>query len=204
MKNLVTMTMILALAGISAAPARAANSGIAEAAQKDSAAATAVPKAAPPADTSAPAAAPTAVREAVIEKNSTSNGSSLVYYRTDLSEEMPEAMKEWSANVFIVPENWREDGIITGKEDAENFPESLTLRGDIVMLVMTPGVSVKPGDIFKTYIKGARALDSNGKKIGKELEPTGRVTVISAKGGKVRARIISANTSVDRGQIVKK
>jgi len=204
MNRFIAITMTLALAGISTASVQAANSDIDKAGQKDTAAATAVPEAAPPADTTPPGAAPTAVREAVIEKKSAVNGSSLIFYRTDLSNEMPEGMKEWSANVFIVPENWREDGIIAGKEDAENFPESLTLRGDIVMLVMTPGVSVKPGDIFKTYIKGARALDSNGKKIGKELEPTGRVTVISAKGGKVRARIISANTSVDRGQIVKK
>lgn len=151
-------------------------------------------------ETAAPARQPLLVAVPDVEKNAAAEA----YAGIDLSEEMPEDQKEWSDEVFIVAENWREDGTIAGKEGGDDWEESLGETGDVVLLKLGSGSAVGPGDVLTTYIRGSATVDKRTKKPAKEIARTGAVKVLSVEGGKARARIIRANTSVDSGQLVKK
>jgi len=124
----------------------------------------------------------------------------------DLSEEMPEHQKEWSAGVNVVPDAWREDGVITSKDKSsgEDFDESLAMGGETFTVTMNkPGLAA-PGDYLAVYLKGGDALNKAGKKMGREIQYAGMAEVVSAEGAVVKAVLIDAVTAVSKGYIVKK
>ena len=123
---------------------------------------------------------------------------------TDLSEEMPQDLKEWQTNVKIVPDNWIEDGVITAKESVDGSDYSLAVSGEIVLVKAADPAAFKPDDIVAAYLKGAAAFDRKGKRLGREIQKTGMLQVISVSGDMVKARIIDASTSINKGQVVKK
>ncbi|MBU2574875.1 MAG: LysM peptidoglycan-binding domain-containing protein [Elusimicrobia bacterium] len=123
---------------------------------------------------------------------------------TDLSEEMPEDMKEWQTNVKIVPDSWTESGVITAKESVGGSEYSLAFNGEIMLVRVASPAAFKPGDILTSYLKGSSAFDKKGRRLGREIQKTGTLTVISVNGDIVKARIIDASTSINKGQVVKK
>jgi nucleoid-associated protein YgaU len=128
------------------------------------------------------------------------------YDRNDLSEEMPEHQREWAAGVKVVPENWREDGVITAraKGDEESVEESLSMGGDVMEVSLSGSAGVKPGDYLNVYLKGAPAYDKAGKKIGREIQRAGLLEVTSVDGSRAKARVIDSVTAIAKGFIVKK
>jgi hypothetical protein len=128
------------------------------------------------------------------------------YDRNDLSEEMPEHQKEWASGVKIVPENWREDGVITAREtgDDDSMEDSLSMSGAMVRVSMSGSVPVKRGDRLAIYLKGAAAFDDKGKKLGLEVQRAGTLEVVEADGGDVRARVTDSVTAIYKGYVVKK
>jgi hypothetical protein len=128
------------------------------------------------------------------------------YDRNDLSEEMPEHQKEWASGVKIVPESWREDGVITAREtgDDDSMADSLSMSGAMVRVDMAGSVQVKRGDRLSIYMKGAAAFDDKGKKLGLEVQRAGTLEVVEADGGNVRARVIDSVTGIYKGYVVKK
>jgi hypothetical protein len=127
---------------------------------------------------------------------------------TDLSMEMPADQKEWAADITtIVPENWKEDGVIISRVEAgadyEN--DSLAAPGDRVRIKVDNPAFFRPGEAISAYMKGAIAYDKmTGKKLGLELQKTGVLVVLRVDGNIVEARVVRSNTSVDSGQVIKK
>ena len=123
-----------------------------------------------------------------------------------LSEEMPEHHKEWASGVKIVPEGWREDGVITAKlkNDDDFLNESMAVSGEMLQIAMDGAVPVKPGDYLAVYLKGAMAYDKAGKELGLEVQPAGLAEVVSVDGSEVKARVVEAVTAITKGFIVKK
>ena len=123
-----------------------------------------------------------------------------------LSEEMPEHHKEWASGVKIVPEGWREDGVITAKikNDDDFLSESMAVSGEMLRIAMTGSEAVKPGDYLAVYLKGSMAYDKAGKELGREVQPAGLAEVVSVDGPEVKARVIEAVTAITKGFIVKK
>lgn len=128
------------------------------------------------------------------------------YDRNDLSEEMPEHQKEWASGVKIVPESWREDGVIKARETGEDdsMEDSLSLSGAMVRVAMSGSSTVKRGDRLTVYLKGSDAFDNNGKKLGREVQRAGTLEVVEADGANVRARVIDSVTGIYKGYVVKK
>jgi hypothetical protein len=126
--------------------------------------------------------------------------------RSELSEDMPEHQKEWAAGVRVVPENWREDGAVAGREKGEDDSEadSLSLSGDIINVSMDPACSVKTGDYLAVFMKGAYAYSKAGKRIGREIQPVGMLEVLTSDGHSVKARVADATTPIVKGYVVKK
>lgn len=126
---------------------------------------------------------------------------------TDLSMEMPDDQKEWAAGITtIVPENWKEDGVIISKMDAgtDSENDSLTSPGDLVRIKVWKPASFQPGERIYAYMRGSVAYDKKTiKKLGLELQKTGVLEVLSVEHNIVNARILNSNTSVDSGQVVK-
>jgi hypothetical protein len=124
---------------------------------------------------------------------------------SDLSEEMPEHQKEWTSAVKIVPDNWREDGVVTAraKDNSGGEDESLSMGGDMIEVSIS-GAQVKAGDYLAVYLKGAIAHDKSGRALGRELQPVGMLEVVSVDGSSVKARVADATTPVIKGYVVKK
>ena len=156
------------------------------------------------AEPAAAVAAPKAEPAPVIKPSRAKNEKPAAYSRITISEEMPEDQTAWPDNTIIVQGSWRRDGKVTATQGTDSGPRTITEPGDVVMLSITSNISVTPGDTFKTYMQGPAAFNKNGKKLGKELTQTGTVRVISVDGKKVKARIISATTTVSKGQLIKK
>jgi LysM repeat protein len=123
-----------------------------------------------------------------------------------LSEEMPEHHKEWASGVKIVPEGWREDGVITAKlkNDDDFLGEALAVSGEMLQIAMSDPAAVKPGDYLAVYLKGAMAYDKAGQELGLEVQPAGLAEVVSVDGSVVKARVVEAVTAITKGFIVKK
>lgn len=128
------------------------------------------------------------------------------YDRNDLSEEMPEHQKEWASGVKIVPESWREDGVIRARETGEDdsMEDSLSMSGAMVRVSMSGSSAVKRGDRLTVYLKGSDAFDNNGKKLGREVQRAGTLEVVEADGANVRARVMDSVTGIYKGYVVKK
>lgn len=154
-----------------------------------------VNEAAQPAVTAAAAARP-AARAGDLFKDS----------EDQLSEEMPEHHKEWSSGVKIVPEGWREDGVITAKlkNDDDFLSEAMAVSGEMLQIAMTDPAAVKPGDYLAVYLKGSMAYDKSGQPLGQEVQPAGLAEVVSVDGSVVKARVVEAVTAITKGFIVKK
>jgi N-acetylneuraminic acid mutarotase len=126
----------------------------------------------------------------------------------ELSEEMPEDLKEWSdKSLRIVPENWKEDGVITGAINSDeafpSLPGSLTVTGELVTIKAAGRAAFRPGEVLTSYIRGTIAYDTKtGAKLGMELQKSGTLEVVSVKKKIITARILKSNTSVDEGQVV--
>ncbi len=127
---------------------------------------------------------------------------------TDLSMEMPEDQKEWFAgNTAVVPETWQEDGVIIARigAGAEEENESLTVPGDSVRIRVLNPDSFRIGERISVYMKGAAAYDKKtNMKLGRELQKTGVLEVLSVDKNIVKARIAESNTTVDNGQVIKR
>lgn len=126
--------------------------------------------------------------------------------RVDLSEDMPEHQKEWAAGVKIVPDDWREDGVITAKEkgDDDSMENSLSMSGDTMTIFMARSDLVKKGDRLAVYMKGADAYDKHGKRLGREVQAAGTLEVLEADGSSVRAMVMDSVTPIYKGYVVKK
>jgi hypothetical protein len=124
----------------------------------------------------------------------------------DLSEEMPEHQKEWSLGVKIVPDSWREDGVVAAADNGEKeqMDNSLSVAGDVMLVSLNEGVVVKTGDYLVVYLKGSVVLDKNAKNIGREIQPSGTLQVVSVDGRQVKARVIEAFTAIIKGYVVTK
>ncbi|HBA60058.1 MAG TPA: hypothetical protein DCZ92_04425 [Elusimicrobia bacterium] len=127
------------------------------------------------------------------------------YARNDLSTELPVDQKEWSSFTKVVPDSWREDGVISAKEKNAGgaMEDSLSFSGEIVVITMSSPEPARKGDFLSVYRKGSTAFDARGKRIGKEIQPAGIVEVISVDGRKVRARIVDASSTLSKGLSVK-
>ena len=127
------------------------------------------------------------------------------YELSDLSENMPEHQKEWARGVKIVPENWRPDGVVKAKNGGSGaMDDSLSMSGELVVLSMAGEGLVKPGDYLKVYLKGAVALDTDGRNRGMELQFAGMLEVISVDGSSAKARVIDSVTPISKGYVVTK
>ncbi len=124
----------------------------------------------------------------------------------DLSEELPEHQKEWGSAGAVVADGWRPDGIITGKEkgDDESMADSFSTRGSVVTVSMNKPDIVRQGDYLVSYLKGGAARDKAGKKIGREIQSTGLLEVLSVRGSVVKATVLDYTTAVTKDQLVKK
>ena len=133
-------------------------------------------------------------------------GDAFIDAYDQLSEEMPEHHKEWGTGVKIVPEGWREDGVITAKlkNDDDFLNEAMAVSGEMLQIAMNDSGQVKPGDYLAIYLKGSMAYDKAGKELGREVQPAGLAEVISVDGSEVKARIVEAVTAITKGFIVKK
>jgi hypothetical protein len=124
----------------------------------------------------------------------------------ELLEEMPEDQKGWAQKIRIAPNDWKADGVIAGKvrSDNDELPDSLAVEGELVRIKAAKAGVLKPGDKITAYMKGVAAVDEDGSKLGLEIQKTGTLEVVSVEGTAVRARIIEAVTSVEKGQLVRR
>ena len=122
---------------------------------------------------------------------------------TDLSEDMPQDLKEWPTDVKIVPESWTGGGVVTGTESGGS-EYSLAFSGEVVLIKASASSAFKPGDVLTSYFRGVPAFYKKSKVAGRELQKTGMLEVISVEGNMVKARILEATTSINKGQVVKK
>ena len=124
------------------------------------------------------------------------------------SMEMPVDQKEWPAGATtIVPVNWKADGVIISRVNADSDDEndSLTEPGDRVRVKVRKPSLFRPGERISAYMKGIVAYDSKtNKKLGRELQKTGVLEILSVNKNIVKARVLESNTSVDSGQVIKK
>ena len=127
------------------------------------------------------------------------------YSKNDLSSEMPTDQKEWSTFIKVVPDSWQPDAVVAGrvKTSYDSVDDGLSVSGEKVSLKLSPGISVKEGDILTIYLRGAAAFDKKGRRIGRELQPAGTAKVISAGGGTAVVGIIDASSSVRKGMVAK-
>lgn len=123
-----------------------------------------------------------------------------------LSEEMPEDQKEWADGVRIVPDSWREDGVITAKlkNDDPFLEEGLSLAGETLEISMNEPGAFRPGDYLAVYLRGADTYDKAGNRLGREVQPAGLAEVLSVDGSVAKARVIDATTGISKGYVVKK
>ncbi len=123
----------------------------------------------------------------------------------EFSEEMPADQMEWNSMLVtdLVGKNWSGDGHIVGKEDKQE-EDSLSFGGDIVKIKMKFSKSVSIGQILNVYKLGSKAHDDDGKFKGFKVQRVGIVEVIEVKKGRVKAVVVQANSSIMKGQIVKK
>lgn len=127
------------------------------------------------------------------------------YELSDLSQNMPEHQKEWARGVKIVPENWRPDGVVKAKNGGSGaMDDSLSMSGEVIVLSMAGEGLVMPGDYLKVYLKGAVALDKDGRSRGLELQSAGMLEVISVDGSSAKARVIDSVTPISKGYVVSK
>ncbi|MEI7481461.1 MAG: LysM peptidoglycan-binding domain-containing protein [Elusimicrobiota bacterium] len=124
------------------------------------------------------------------------------------SMEMPADQREWAAGpATVVPKNWKADGVIISRinDGTDEDNDSLTVPGDRVRIKVRKPALFRPGEIISAYIMGATAYDKKtNKKLGRELQKTGNLEVLSVKKNIVKARVIKSNTSVDSGQVIKR
>lgn len=127
------------------------------------------------------------------------------YENNELSSEMPADQKEWSAFTKVVPESWREDGVISAKEKTskDSVAEGLAFSGEIVLINMSLPNAAGKGDYLSVYRKGVAAFDKSGRRIGREIQPAGMLEVLSVEGRQVRARVVDASSTITKGLIVK-
>ena len=123
-----------------------------------------------------------------------------------ISEEMPEDQREWGSGVRVVPDSWREDGVVTAKTRADDdfMDEGLSVTGEILDIDLDKDGQVRPGDYLAIFLRGGEAYDKAGHYKGREIQPAGLAEVISAEGTRVKARVIDATTAIFKGYIVKK
>ena len=125
--------------------------------------------------------------------------------RDGLSAEMPEDQKEW-ASFLIVPDTWLEDGVVAskGKGGAEDSMEGeLAVSGETVTVRLTGPARVKKDDFLTVYLRGAAAFDKKGKRLGRELQPVGKIIVLSVAGRAVKGQLLEASATVTKGMVVK-
>lgn|GEM_PF-1739642 len=175
------------------------------------------PAAAPEPEAASPAPGPAAEEETAAEQPPARSGTpepplTVSADKTpgpeaaDLSEEMPEDQREWTPDLLrIVPDGWKEDGLIVDKLDAgdDSMADSLTEIGDRVKVRIRHPGAFKPGAVLAVYIKGGTAYDKKtGEELGRELQKTGLVRILSVAKKTAEARVIRANTSLDKGQVI--
>jgi len=150
----------------------------------------------------APPAPAASVKTAVAELNDAPAG----FDREYMSEDMPEHQKEWDSGVNVVPDSWREDGVIAarGKGDDDGMDDGLSMYGETLNISMARSGLVKKGDYLAVYMKGADAYDKGGGRLGREVQAAGMLEVLDCDGAQVRARVISAVTPISTGYVVKK
>ncbi|PIU18390.1 MAG: hypothetical protein COT18_10650 [Elusimicrobia bacterium CG08_land_8_20_14_0_20_59_10] len=172
----------------------------------------AVEAAAPEEDVSAgdtdydiPEEAPRPVIIAPAQSVNAMNADMKVYENNELSSEMPVDQKEWSSFNKVVPDSWREDGVISAKEKTskDSVAEGLAFSGGIMIINMFSPNAVRKGDYLSVYRKGVAAHDKRGQRIGREIQPAGMLEVLSVEGRRVRARIVDASSTITKGLIVK-
>lgn len=118
------------------------------------------------------------------------------------SEKMPPDQTEWNEMVptQMVPENWKEDGVVLGKEGG--FEDSLAFKGDVLKLKTRPSVKLAPGDLLGIYKKGNKI--KVGKEQGVQIQRTGLCRIIETGGHSAGAYVVDANSPLMRGMVVKK
>ncbi len=123
----------------------------------------------------------------------------------EFSEEMPADQMEWNSMLVtdLVGKNWSGDGYIVGKEDKQE-EDSLSFGGDIVKIKMKFSKSASIGQILNVYKLGSKVHDDNGKFKGFKVQRVGIVEVIEVKNGRVKGVVVQANSSIMKGQIIKK
>ncbi|MBI4657199.1 MAG: LysM peptidoglycan-binding domain-containing protein [Elusimicrobia bacterium] len=123
----------------------------------------------------------------------------------ELSEDMPRDQKEWSSMLAtkVAERNWSADGQVIGKEKEESAL-GLSFSGEVVVLKIRSSVKASKGDLFAAYKTGSRVYDKNGKFSGIEIQKTGILKIVLVEKGTVYAEIIDANTSILKGQVVKR
>ena len=123
-----------------------------------------------------------------------------------LSEEMPKDQTEWKNAASVVSDSWQGDGVITAltKPADDFFGDGLSLEGETLEISMSGSVRVRPGDYLSIYLRGTDAYDSEGNRLGLEVQQAGLAEVLSVDGAGVKARIIEATTAILKGYIVKK
>ncbi|MCK5583449.1 MAG: LysM peptidoglycan-binding domain-containing protein [Elusimicrobiales bacterium] len=123
----------------------------------------------------------------------------------EFSEEMPADQMEWNSMLVtdLVGKNWSGDGYIVGKEDKQE-EDSLSFGGDIVKIKMKFSKSASIGQILNVYKLGSKVHDDNGKFKGFRVQRVGIVEVIEVKNGRVKGVVVQANSSIMKGQIIKK
>lgn len=151
----------------------------------------AVPSSTAPAAVPAPAAAPVPAQRVV---------------ENTFSGKMPHDQSEWAGGVLVVPDNWREDGVITARLKSEDhfLDDSMAETGSMMKVSMSEAGMVKPGDVLKAYLRAADVYSKDGKKLGRGLQPAGELEVISVDGRTAKARVTEAFTAILAGYLVKK
>ncbi len=123
-----------------------------------------------------------------------------------LSERMPHDQREFSGGVLVVPDNWREDGMVTArlKNDDPFLADSMAESGSMMKISIEKADSVKPGDILKVYLRAGNVYSKDGKKLGRGLQQAGELEVIDVDGMTARARVTYALSAIRAGYLVKK
>lgn len=123
-----------------------------------------------------------------------------------LSEDAPRDLTEWSApDTKIVPGNWKGDGVIVSKVGTDGFslPESMAEAGDRVLIRTYSPDMFRAGDRLSSYKRGSAAYAAKtGKRIGIKVQRTALLEVVKVSGTKVTAKIMKAQSSVEKGQLV--
>jgi LysM repeat protein len=123
-----------------------------------------------------------------------------------LSEEMPHDQREFSGGVLVVPDSWREDGVITArlKNDDPFLADSMAETGSMMRISIEKAGIVKPGDILKVYMRAGDVYSKDGKKLGRGLQQAGELEVIGVDGTTASARVTYALSAIRAGYLVKK